>query len=307
MISSGFETVCLGAENIQLGRSSITLCAGAENMSQTPLAIDGLTARFGAALGKGMKCEDTLWAGLTDSYTGMPMGMTAEKLGAKYGITREQCDEYGVRSQDLWAKANENGLFATEIAPIEIKGKKGKEIMTTDEHPRRSTLADLAKLKPVFKEGGIVNAGNASGICDGAGALVVASEAAVKANGMTPIARIVSWARVGCDPSMMGYGPVESMRSALKQANLSLKDMDIIELNEAFAAQYLACEKELGVDRSKANLCGGAIAMGHPLGASGSRILAHLAHELKRTGKKYGIGSACIGGGQGIAVILERA
>ena len=306
--NSGFETVCLGAESIILGRANVVLCAGTENMSQAPMVIDGISARFGAALGKGLKAEDSLWAGLTDTYAGLPMGMTAEKLGAKYGITREECDAYGLRSQELCQKANEAGVFKAEIHPIEVKGKKGLETIATDENPRANAkLADLQKLKPVFKENGIVTAGSASGICDGAASIVVAGETAVKEHGLQPLSRIVSWSRVGCDPSIMGIGPVEAIRSALKAANLTLNDMDIVEINEAFAAQYLSCEKELGLDREKTNVNGGAIAIGHPLGASGGRILAHLTHELIRTGKKYAVGAACIGGGQGIAVILENA
>ena len=308
LCGSGFETVALGAEAIMLGRAQITLCAGTENMSQAPMVLDGLSSRFGTPLGKGIKAEDSLWAGLTDSYAGTPMGITAENLGAKYGITRDMCDEYGLRSQNLYQKAAEAGIFAAEIEPFEVKGRKGKEMMTADEHPRlNAVIGDLQKLKPVFKpDGGLVTAGTASGICDGAGAIIVASEAAVKAHGMKPLARLVSWARTGCDPSIMGIGPAEAIRTALKSAKLTLADMDLIEINEAFAAQYLSCEKELGLDRSKANLNGGAIAQGHPLGASGSRILAHLTAELQRTGKRYAVGSACIGGGQGIAVILEK-
>jgi acetyl-CoA acyltransferase 2 len=277
-------------------------------MSAAPMVIDGISARFGAALGKGLKAEDSLWAGLTDTYAGLPMGMTAEKLGAKYNITREQCDEYGLRSQQLYQKAAAAGIFKAEISPIEIKGKKGLETISTDENPRaNAAIGDMQKLKPVFKEGGLVTAGSASGISDGAASLVVASESAVKEQGLQPLSRIVAWSRVGCDPSIMGIGPVEAIREALKAAGLTLKDMDIVEINEAFAAQYLSCEKELGLDREKTNPNGGAIAVGHPLGASGGRILAHLTHELIRTGKKYAIGAACIGGGQGIAVILENA
>lgn len=277
-------------------------------MSQAPMVIDGISARFGAALGKGLKAEDSLWAGLTDTYAGLPMGMTAEKLGSSYGITREDCDAYGLRSQELFQKANDAGIFKAEIFPIEVKGKKGMETVSVDENPRaNSKIADLQKLKPVFKEGGLVTAGSASGICDGAASLIVASESSVKEHGLERLTRIVAWSRVGCDPTMMGIGPVEAIREALKAAGLKLVDMDIVEINEAFAAQYLSCEKELGLDREKTNLNGGAIAIGHPLGASGARILTHLTHELIRTGKKYAIGAACIGGGQGIAVILENA
>ena len=307
LCGSGFESVCLGAEAIMQGRSKVVLTGGTENMSQAPMVIDGLTSRWGAALGKGIKAEDSLWAGLTDSYTKLPMGLTAEKLGAENGITREECDAFALRSQNLWQKAAADGVFNAEIAPVQVKGRKGVESMTEDEHPRKNcTIDDLKKLKSVFKENGLVTAGSASGICDGAASLVLASEDTIKANSLKPLVRIVSWSRVGCDPSIMGVGPVEAMRGALAAAKLTLNDMDLIEINEAFAAQYLACEKLLGFSRDKANVNGGAIALGHPLGASGARILTHLAHELNRKKLRYAIGSACIGGGQGVAVVLER-
>lgn len=236
------------------------------------------------------------------------LGITAENLADKYAITREQCDEYGLRSQTLYQQALAAGVFQAEIAPIELKSKKGGELMESDEHPRSKTvLADLSKLKSVFKENGRVTAGTASGICDGAASLVLANEEIVSKNGLKPLARVVAWHRVGCDPTIMGIGPVEAIRGILKATGLTLVDIDLVEINEAFAAQYLACEKELGLDRNKSNLNGGAIALGHPLGASGARILAHLSHELIRNNKKYAIGSACIGGGQGIAVLLENA
>ncbi len=277
-------------------------------MSQAPMVIDGLSARFGTALGKGLKAEDALWAGLTDSYAKLPMGLTAENLAVKFNITREECDAYGLRSQLLYAKALAAGVFADEIAPVEVKGKKGPVTISADEHPRpNSKIEDLQKLKAVFKENGAVTAASASGICDGAASLVVASEEAVKANNLTPLTRVVAWCRVGCDPSIMGIGPVEAIRGALKASNLTLQDMDLVEINEAFAAQYLACEKDLGLDPTKCNVNGGAIALGHPLGASGARILTHLSHQLVRTGKTYAVGAACIGGGQGIAVILKNA
>jgi len=263
LCGSGFETVCLGAEAIQQGRSSITLCGGTENMSQAPMVIDGLSARFGTALGKGMKAEDSLWAGLTDTYAKMPMGLTAEKLAEKYNITRADCDEYALRSQNLYQKASEAGVYELEIAPMEVKGKKGPVTIKADEHPRMNAkIEDLTKLKTVFKEGGAVTAGSASGICDGAASLVVASEEACKSEGLKPLAQVISWARVGCDPTIMGIGPVEAIRNALKAAGLTLADMDLIEINEAFAAQYISCERELGLDREKVNVNGGAIALG---------------------------------------------
>lgn len=254
-----------------------------------------------------MKAEDLLWAGLTDSLAKLPMGITAENLAVQYNITRAEVDAYALRSQQLWSEADKAGHFDAEIVPIDVRGRKGTESMKADEHPRpETTIADLQKLKPVFKENGVVTAGTASGICDGAASLVVASEEASKANNLKPLVRLVAWNRCGCDPSIMGIGPVEAIRGTLRVAKLTLNDIDIVEINEAFGAQYLACEKELGLDRSKVNLCGGAIALGHPLGASGARILVHLTHTLKRTGKRYAIGAACIGGGQGIAVLVEN-
>jgi acetyl-CoA acyltransferase 2 len=307
LCGSGFESAALGTEAILSGRSSIVLTGGAENMSMSPLWIGGVDARWGVPLGAGLKAEDSLWAALTDSYAKMPMGMTAEKVAEKFGITREQCDDFGVRSQVLWAAASKAKLFDAETCSMEIKGKKGMETMTADEHPKPDTvLANLSKLRPVFKEGGVVTAGTASGICDGSASVVLASEAACTEHNMAPLARVVSWSRVGCDPTMMGIGPVPAIEKALKMANLTLGQMDLIEINEAFAAQSLACAKALDIDMNKFNLQGGALALGHPLGASGARILAHMTHELQRTGKRYAVGAACIGGGQGIAVILEN-
>jgi len=308
LCGSGFEAVCLGAEAIELNRASITLVGGTENMSQAPMAIDGLTARWGAALGKGLKAEDSLWSGLTDSMIGLPMGITAENLADQYNISREDCDAFALRSQQAWAAANLAGHYTAEIEPIEVKGKKGKVLMTADEHPRPSTtIDDLNKLKPVFKpEGGRVTAGSASGICDGAASLVLASENSCEANNLTPLSRVVAWSRVGCEPTVMGIGPVGAIEAILRATNLTIADIDLVEINEAFAAQFLACEKALQLDRNKTNVCGGAIALGHPLGASGARITAHLVHSLKRTGGKYGLGAACIGGGQGIAILIEN-
>lgn len=308
LCGSGFEAVCLGAESIELDRAENTLVGGTENMSQAPMVIDGLTARWGAALGKGMQADDSLWAGLTDSMIGLPMGITAENLADQYNLSRDECDAFALRSQQAWATANEAGHYKAEIVPIELKTRKGMVSMTEDEHPRPSTtIADLNKLKPVFKpDGGRVTAGSASGICDGAASLVLASEASVTANNLAPISRVVAWSRVGCEPTHMGIGPVGAIEAIFKVTNLTAADMDLIEINEAFAAQFLACEKALELDREKMNVCGGAIALGHPLGASGARITAHLAQSLKRTGKKYGLGAACIGGGQGIAVLLEN-
>jgi acetyl-CoA acyltransferase 2 len=253
---------------------------------------------------------DSLWDGLTDAHAGCPMGITAENLGTKYGISRQECDEFAIRSQTTWGQAKAKGIFDLEIAPVEVQSRKGPQVVDTDEHPRPETTVDkIAKLKPVFKKDGVVTAANASGICDGAGTVLLASEEAVKQHNLKPLARLVSYGVTGCDPSIMGIGPVEAIRAALKRAGLTLGDVDRVEINEAFAAQFLACAKELDIDMSKANLHGGAISLGHPLGASGSRIVAHLANEFHQPGNnaKIHVGSACIGGGQGIAVVLERA
>lgn len=220
----------------------------------------------------------------------------------------QECDAYAVRSQQKWGEAKKAGLFDYEMAPVEIKTKKGTKMLDTDEHPRPDTTVEqLAKLPPVFDKEGVVTAGGASGICDGSGSIIVASEEAVKEHNLTPLCRLVSYAAVGCDPKIMGIGPVPAIQMALQRANLSLSDVDRIEINEAFAAQVLACAKELNLDMDKTNIHGGAISLGHPLGASGSRITAHLAHEFayNQTSKIH-VGAACIGGGQGIALVMER-
>jgi len=304
LCGSGFQSIVNGAQEIILGDSEIVLTGGAENMSLSPHALRGV--RFGTRLGQDLVLEDTLWAGLTDQQIKMPMGVTAENLAEQYKISRAECDAFAVRSQQRWHKANEAGYFKTEMAPITVKGKKGDVVVDTDEHPKPATTVEsLAKLPPVFKKNGTVNAGNASGICDGAGCVVLASEAAVKKHNLQPLARLIGYGISGCDPSIMGIGPVSAIESMLKKTNKKLEDIDLIEVNEAFAAQYLAVEKTLKMNPEKSNVNGGAIALGHPVGASGSRITAHLVYELKRRGAKLAIGSACIGGGQGIAILLE--
>jgi len=305
LCGSGFQAVINGAQEIMLGETQIALVGGTENMSQAPYAVRNI--RFGTRLGMDLQLEDVLWAGLTDSYTGFPMAITAENLAEQYGLSREDCDNYALQTQQRWGKAQESGVYKAEIVPTEVKGKKGPEMFEVDEHPRPKTAIEgLAKLPSVFKKGGVVTAGNASGVCDGAAALVIATEEACKTHNLTPLARLVSYGISGCDPTIMGIGPAPAGRAALKAAGKELKDMDICEVNEAFAAQYLAVEKELGLNREITNMNGGAIALGHPLGASGARITGHLAHELQRQNKKFAFGSACIGGGQGIAVILEK-
>ncbi|KAL1923306.1 uncharacterized protein VTP21DRAFT_8286 [Calcarisporiella thermophila] len=307
LCGSGFQSVINAAHEIIAGESKIVLTGGAESMSLSPYTIHGST-RWGTKYGVDLKAEDSLAAALVDQYpTPTPMGITAENLGERNTISRQECDEYALQSQKRWAAAHEAGRFKEEIVPIELKVRKGTEIMEADEHPRpQTTIENLAKLPPVFKKDGVVTAGNASGICDGAAAVVVASEEAVKQHGLKPLARVVGWHVAAVEPTIMGIGPVPAIREALKRAGLSLKDMGLVEVNEAFAAQYLAVEKELGLDRAITNTNGGAIALGHPLGASGSRILTHLTYEMRRLNKEFVVGSACIGGGQGIAVILQQ-
>ncbi|KAL9188702.1 hypothetical protein ACHAXT_007080 [Thalassiosira profunda] len=307
LCGSGFETVIQGAKSIKLGEAKIVVCGGSENMSMAPLQVDGNDARWGVALGSGLKMRDSLWDGLTDQHVGTPMGITAENLAEKYGISREDCDKLAIRSQQTWGEAKKNGVFDLEMAPVEIETKKGTKVVDTDEHPRPDTsLEKIASLRPVFKKDGVVTAANASGICDGAGTIILASEEAVKEHGLTPLARLASYHVSGCEPSIMGIGPVPAIKGALDSAGMSLADVDRVEINEAFAAQFLACAKELELDMAKTNLHGGAISLGHPLGASGSRITAHLANEFQRADGNIHVGSACIGGGQGIAVVLER-
>jgi acetyl-CoA acyltransferase 2 len=303
LCGSGIQAVISGAQHIQLDEAGFVLAGGMESMSQVPHIMRGL--RSGLKLGQG-KLEDWLWEGLNDPYAGCSMAITAENCAVKYGITREQSDEYALRSQQLAHKAWTSCVMKEEVVPVEIKSKKGVTLIEKDDHMRPDTTMEiLAKLPTVFKKDGVVTAGNASGIVDGAAALVIGGAGAVKARGAKPLGRIVSWATVGVEPTMMGMGPAPAIRKALERAKLSLTDLDLIEINEAFAPQYLACEKELGLDRNKVNVNGGAIAIGHPLGASGARLVLTLLLELRRRGKKYGVASACIGGGQGIAMIIE--
>lgn len=250
-----------------------------------------------------------LWGTLTDAHIKTPMGITAENLADKYAITREQCDQFALQSQQRWKAAQDGGRFAAEMVGIPFKNKKtgSEELWAVDEHPRpQTTMESLAKLPTVFKKGGTVTAGNASGVCDGAGAVVLASEDAVTRSNLKPLARLVAYSVVGCDPKIMGIGPAPAIKQLLERTGVKLDDIDVIEINEAFAAQFLAVQKELGLNPDKSNVNGGAIALGHPVGASGARITANLVHELRRINGKYAIGSACIGGGQGIALLLEN-
>ena len=304
LCGSGIQSIVSGAQMIQLGEAQTCLVGGMESMSQAPHVIRG--ARSGFALGQG-KLEDSLMVALLDTYCNTPMAGTAENLARKFEVSREEQDKYALRSQQEAKRALDAGYLAEEIVPVEVKSRKGTVQVDRDDHPRpETTLEILANLKPAFAKDGFVTAGNASGIVDGAAALVIAGEEYVKQRDLKPMGRIVSWAYAGVEPEIMGIGPVPATRTALQKAGLSLNDMDLIEVNEAFAAQYLAVEKELGLDRNRTNVNGGAIALGHPLGATGTRLVLTLLHELQRRSGRYGLATACIGGGQGIAMIVER-
>ncbi|HEV8395290.1 MAG TPA: acetyl-CoA C-acyltransferase, partial [Vicinamibacterales bacterium] len=292
-----------GAQLIQLGEAGLVLTGGVESMSQAPHVVRGL--RAGLKLGDG-KLEDSLWEALLDSYCGCTMAATAENCAAKYAISREEQDCYALRSQQLADKAWRDGRFAEEVVPVEVKTRKGPVIVDRDDHLRpETTLEGLAKLPAAFSKNGTVTAGNASGIVDGGAALVLASRERVEEHRLRPLGRLLDWATVGVEPTLMGMGPAPATRAVLTKTGLTLADIDLIEVNEAFAGQYLAVEKELGLDRSKVNVNGGAIALGHPLGMTGARLLLTLLLELRRRREKYGLATACIGGGQGIAAIVE--
>jgi acetyl-CoA acyltransferase 2 len=306
LCGSGFEAVAQAAQQIVLGESELVLAGGTESMSQAPHVVRG--ARWGLRLGPASPLEDTLWEALRDPGCGLSMAETAEKLAEQYRISRQAVDCYAARSQACAASAWESGAIAEEVVPVPIQNRKTRqtEPWAADEHMRPGTTVEaLAKLPPYFKKDGVVTAGNASGICDGAAALLLASGRFAAERGLHPLGRLLAWASVGVEPSIMGIGPAPAARKALARAGLKLDDMDLVEVNEAFAAQYLAVEQELGLDRERTNVDGGAIAIGHPLGASGARITLHLLLALRRRGGRYGLGSACIGGGQGAAVIVE--
>jgi acetyl-CoA acetyltransferase family protein len=305
LCGSGIQSAISGGQMIRLDEADVVLTGGMESMSQAPHVIRGL--RSGLRLGQG-QLEDTLWSALLDTHCGCTMAATAENCAAKYGVSREEQDRYAIRSQQLADAAWKGGRLSEEVVPVEIPTRKGVEIFAEDDHPRPdSTLEGLAKLPAAFSKNGCVTAGNASGIVDGAAALLLASGKGVKKHGFQPLARLTHWATVGVEPSLMGMGPVPATRMALDRAGLTLKDIDLIEVNEAFAAQYLSVEKELGLDRDRVNVNGGAIALGHPLGMTGTRLLLTLALELRRRGLRRGLATACIGGGQGIAAIVEAS
>lgn len=306
LCGSGFQSVVSGAQEILLGDSRVCLVGGADSMSQAPHIA---RIRWGTPLGKSPPLEDALWEALRDSYVDLAMGETAENLADQYGLDRQSVDDFALRSHQLAHDAWNAGAFAGEVVPVPVKNPKTRkmEMFERDEHIRPdTTIESLAKLKPVFRENGVVTAGNASGIGDGAGTMVISSVSFAKERGLKPLGRLVSWGIAGVDPKIMGIGPVPAAKKALAAAGLTLDDMDIIEVNEAFAPQACAVERELGIPREKLNRQGGAIALSHPLAASGARITAHLLHTLRAEGKRYALGSACIGGGQGIALIVEN-
>ena len=303
LCGSGMEAIAQAAQRILLGEATLVLAGGMENMSQAPHVVRG--ARTGFKLGEG-KLEDSLMTGLLDSYCGCFMSDTAENLAVEYGITRRASDEYALRSQQAAEAAWKACWMKEEIVPVEVKEGRKARLVTEDDHRRpETTLETLEKLPPAFQKDGIVTAGNASGIVDGAASVVVTHAKTAKERGLKPMGRIISWAAVGVEPKIMGIGPVPATQKALSTAGLKLEQMDRIEVNEAFAPQYLAVEKALGLDRDKTNVNGGAIALGHPLGATGTRLVLTLLYELRRRNLRYGLATACIGGGQGIAMIVE--
>jgi len=305
LCGSGFQSIVNGVQEILVGDSEVVLTGGTDNMSASPYAVRDI--RFGTKLGMDPKLEDMMWTSLTDMLAKTPMGVTAENLAEKYGITRQESDNFALRSQQTWGAAAQAGVFADEIAPIKIKTRKGEVEFAMDEHPKpKTTIEQMAKLPTVFKKNGVVTAASASGICDGAAAVIIASEEAVAKHGLTPLARIVGYGVAGCEPTIMGIGPVPAIGAMLEKTGVSLGQVDQIEINEAFGAQALSCQKALEIPMEKFNTCGGAIALGHPLAASGARISAHVVHKLRQNGEKYGIGSACIGGGQGISILFEK-
>lgn len=303
LCGSGFEAITQAAALLLTGQANAVLAGGTESMSQAPFVLRN--ARFGTTLGRPPPLEDSLWSSLTDSFCNLPMAMTAENLAEKYGISQDEVDEFSVLSQKRFAAAQEAGYLA-EIAPVEMTTRKGTVTFAKDEYNRPDTTVEkLRKLPKVFKKDGVIHAGAASGISDGAAAVVLTTREFADQQGLEVLGKLIGWGVAGVPPELMGIGPAPAIRNALERADAKLTDFDLFEVNEAFAPQYLAVEKDLGLPRDQTNVNGGAIAVGHPLGASGARITAHLLYELKRRGVKRGIGSACIGGGQGIAVLVE--
>ncbi len=306
LCGSGFQAITQGAQEILVGDADVALCGGTESMCQAPRVVRG--ARWGnLRLGEaGGYFEDLLWQSLLDTNCDLTMAQTAEELADRYGVTREEADGVALRSQQRAKAAWDEGRFAAEVVPVTIKSRKGEVEFAHDEHLRPdATMDSLSRLRPYFRKDGLVTAGNASGIGDGSASALLASREWAEKEGLKPIGRLVSWAYVGVEPRIMGIGPAPAARMALERAGLTLEDLDLVEVNEAFAPQYMAVEKELGLDPERTNVNGGAIALTHPLAASGARITIHLLHELRRRGGRFALGSACIGGGQGGAVVVE--
>ena len=302
---SGLQSVMMAAQALKAGDAEIVVAGGTENMTRAPYLLPG--ARWGERLGNGTVVDHMIHEGLTDAFHDIHMGVTAENLVERYGISRADQDAFAAESQRRAESAIKSGAFKDEIVPVVVPGKKGETRVDTDEHPRPGTTAEsLARLKPAFKKDGTVTAGNASGLNDGAAALVVAGAERARRLGLTPMARIVAYASAAVDPKVMGIGPVPAVRKALEKASLGAEAIDLFELNEAFAAQSLAVLRELALDAEKVNVLGGAIALGHPIGASGARILVTLIHALRARQRRYGVAALCIGGGQGVAMVVER-
>ncbi|MCR4418832.1 MAG: acetyl-CoA C-acetyltransferase [Clostridia bacterium] len=302
--ASGLKAAALAAQAIRAGEAEVVVAGGMENMSAAPYLFP--QGRWGARMFNAIMVDGMVYDGVWESFYNYHMGMTSENIAERYGISRTEQDEFALRSNQRALAAIKNGVFSTEIVPVEVKEKKGTRVFDTDEHPRETSMEALAKLPPVFKEGGTVTAGNASGITDAAAALVIMSAEKAERLGLKPRALIRSYAAGGVEPAFMGLGPVPAVKRALKLAGLTMGDMDLIELNEAFASQSLAVMRELDMDLEKTNIYGGGISLGHPIGCTGARILVTLMNGLERSNGRYGLATLCIGGGQGMAMVIER-
>ncbi|KPA87950.1 MULTISPECIES: acetyl-CoA C-acyltransferase family protein [Pseudomonas] len=303
LCGSGLQSIVSAAQTLLLGDAEVAIGAGAESMSRGPYLLPA--ARWGARMGN-VQAIDYMLGILHDPFHGIHMGITAENIAERNGITRQMQDDLALEEQVRARRAIDEGRFEGQIAPVEVRSRKGTELFSVDEHPRSTSLEQLAQMRTAFKKDGTVTAGNASGLNDGAAAVLMASASAVQANGLKPLARLVAYAHAGVEPELMGLGPIPATRLALKRAGLSIADLDVIESNVAFAAQACAVSQELGLDPAKVNPNGSGISLGHPVGATGTIIATKLIHELHRTGGRYGLATMCIGGGQGIAVIFER-
>ncbi len=301
---SGLKAVALATQAIKLGDNQIIVAGGMENMSRAPYLVN--QARFGYRMGNAELVDEMIKDGLEDAFEGIHMGITAENICTDCNLTRQELDEFALQSQQRAARAIAAGVFKDEIVPVEVPGKKGPTVFEVDQQPRESTAEALARLRPAFKQSGMVTAGNSSGLNDGGAALIIMSRQKASELGLKPLATVKSYASAGVEPRVMGLGPIPATRKALQKAGLTIDDIDLIEANEAFAAQSVAIGKELRFSPEKLNVNGGAIALGHPIGASGARILVTLLYEMQRRNAHYGLATLCIGGGQGVAMIVER-